>query len=81
MVFMTLRKAMFIFRKKLFSDKVYGYWIQGDNIVLNTFNPDTPHDPEHMVPRIYQFIVTPDGNVIPTTPADGRLANAPYIKL
>ena len=78
---MTLRKAMFIFRKKLFFDKVYGYWIQGDNFVLNTANPNMSHDPDHFVPCAYQFIITPDGDVIPTNPVESHLAKLPYIKL
>lgn len=67
---MTLEQAVDILHETMDKDKfrVNGYWKDGEDYILNT-NPQ--YDEECLVPA--QYIIKPDGQVIPTNPVRSRL--------
>ncbi len=63
---MTVEEAIKFYLKRGFTRFPVGYWIDGENIILNTKRlGENPYDP---LIEPGQFIVEPNGNVTATNP-------------
>lgn len=73
---MELKKAIKLFTQYNPKRKAVGYWEQDGKIILNT---TAYYDSEGM-PEPGQYIVSEDGEIIPTNPIRSDLSEEGYIK-